>query len=514
MALSVGRLCEPWPELVLEGSRDVPIAVVTGDSRVSGPGVLFVAVPGSQRDGHDFVPAAVAAGCAAVAVAAEHRARFALDTTAERPAAVITAPRTQGLAGRLARELMGRPDESLTVAGVTGTNGKTTVAFLLQHLLDNLVGPCGLVGTVRYETGGPPQPASLTTPDGPTLFGLLEQMVVRGRRAAALEISSHALDQERVPDLALDVAVLTNLSRDHLDYHRDLDAYLQAKARILELVRPARGREKAPGAVALNVADPAFAALDLRGLRVVRYAAVQAGRAEGPIDLRVTRSHLTLEGTRLTLSHGGSEVELSSPLVGRFNVENLTAALAAGLALGLPAADCARALAGVEQVPGRLERFALPAGGLAVVDYAHTPEALAAVLATCRELTTGRLLAVFGCGGDRDRGKRPLMGAAVARGADLAWITSDNPRSEDPQAICDAVEAGFLAEPAGRARECHKVVDRATAIGEALAAAGAEDIVLVAGKGHEDYQIVGASRRHLDDRELIRDWIAGRVHRG
>jgi len=492
----------------------VRITAVTVDSRVGGPGVLFVAVPGNQRDGHDFVPAAVAAGCAAVAVDAARRDRLALDTVAGRPAAVITAPGTRGLAGRLARELAGRPDESLKLAGVTGTNGKTTVAFLLQRLLADLVGPCGLVGTVRYETGGPPQPASLTTPAGPLLFGLLGEMVARGRRAAALELSSHALDQERVADLALDVAVLTNLSRDHLDYHRDLDAYLQAKARILELVRPARLRKKPPGAVALNAAAPAFAALDLQDLHVVRYAVNAVSGSVGPVDLQVTRSRLGLDGTRLSLIHDGAEVELSSPLVGRFNVENLTAALAAGLALGLPAADCARALAGVAQVPGRLERMALPSGALAVVDYAHTPEALAAVLAACRELTGGRLLAVFGCGGDRDRGKRPLMGAAAARGADLAWITSDNPRGEDPQAICDAVEAGFLAEPAGRARAYHKVLDRATAVGEALAAAGPGDIVVVAGKGHEDYQIVGAQRRHLDDRELVRDWIAERSQRG
>ena len=232
MAVSLERLCAPWPELRLEGRADVPVSQVTVDSRTCGPESLFVAVPGSRRDGHDFVPAAVDAGCAAVAVEEDRRGRLELDLAGGRPAALVAAPSTRELPGRLARELAGRPDERLTVAGVTGTNGKTTVAFLLQRLLAELVGPCGLLGTVRYEAGGSVRPAPLTTPDGPALFGLLGEMVAGGQRAAALEISSHALTQGRTAGLALDVAVLTNLSRDHLDYHRDLADYRRAKLRI------------------------------------------------------------------------------------------------------------------------------------------------------------------------------------------------------------------------------------------------------------------------------------------
>ena len=222
----------------------------------------------------------------------------------------------------------------------------------------------------------------------------------------------------------------------------------------------------------------------------------------------MTAAKLGLEGTHLELDWQGAVLTLDSPLVGRFNVENLTAALAAGLALGFDPGTCALALAAVPQVPGRLERIALPAGAIAVVDYAHTHDALAAVLGACRELTGGRLLAVFGCGGDRDRGKRPLMGAVVARDADLAWITSDNPRSEEPASICAQIAEGFVAQPAPRARSCRVVVDRRSAIDEALAAARSGDIVVVAGKGHEDYQLIGGRRLDFDDRQVIRDWVA------
>jgi UDP-N-acetylmuramoyl-L-alanyl-D-glutamate--2,6-diaminopimelate ligase len=393
---------------------------------------------------------------------------------------------------------------------VTGTNGKTTVSFLLRGMLKELTGPCGLLGTVRYEDGRRTQAAPLTTPAGPQLYELLARMVANGCRAASLEISSHALDQGRVADLALDVAVLTNLGRDHLDYHPSREDYLAAKAGILKLVQASRRRGKKPGAVAVNAADLAFSGLDLSGLRVVRYAAQPLPDGCEPVDLQVVSSRLGLDGTHVTFQHAGGQVQLGSRLVGRFNVENLTAALAAGLGLGFPLERCAQALGNVGQVPGRLERFVLPGGGLAVVDYAHTPDALAAVLATCRELTTGSLLVVFGCGGDRDRGKRPLMGAVAARGADHVWITSDNPRSEDPAAICQQIVEGFNLIKQPHARSCRVLVDRAAAISSALAAARPLDIVIVAGKGHEDYQLIGERRLELDDRRIITDWIAQR----
>ncbi len=514
MAVSLERLCAPWPELRIEGNASAPIETVVMDSREARHGALFVAVAGRTSDGHAYLPAALASGCTAVVVACDHRSAITLDPKGGRPAAIVSVPDTKGWPARLAREVHQRPEVSLLVAGITGTNGKTTVAFLLRSLLGRLTGPCGMLGTIRYETGGPSRPSPLTTPTGPALYGLLAEMRDHGCRSASLEISSHALDQERTADLALDVAVLTNLGRDHLDYHHDQADYLRAKRRILELLRPSPVRGKAAGVAVVNAAEPAFAGLDAAGLATVWYAADRRQAAFRSPDLYVVQSELSLGGIRLALEHKGQRLELKSHLVGRFNVENLTAALAAGLALGFPADACCAALAGAPQVPGRLQRLVLPNGALAVVDYAHTPDALAAALHACRELTPGRLGVVFGCGGDRDRGKRPLMGAVAAREADRVWITSDNPRSEEPATICAAIEAGFAAESAVRARECHTILDRTTAIEVALAEAHEGDLVLVAGKGHEDYQLVKDQRLELDDSVVIRNWIAGRESHG
>jgi UDP-N-acetylmuramoyl-L-alanyl-D-glutamate--2,6-diaminopimelate ligase len=506
MALTLGELCAPWPSLTIEGPADVPVSGVVEDSRQVGPGTVFVAVTGHGADGHAYVTAAIAAGAAAVVV---ERARLDAIRAAlppNCPATWVVASSTRGLPARLAREWEGRPDTTLTMAGVTGTNGKTTTSYLLQSLLARLHGPAGLLGTIRYDDGRVQETAPLTTPGGPLLFAWLGRMARAGCRAAAMEISSHALDQDRTGELALDVAVLTNLGRDHLDYHGDLMAYLAAKARILDLLDTGPRRGKPPGAAVINVGDAALAPLAAGREHVVRFAAVADPVVRA--DLRVLGAELSLRGTDLTLDWRGRRLALRSKLVGRFNVENLTAALAAGLALGYDPDACSAALAAVAQVPGRLERFLLPAGGLAVVDYAHTHDALAAVLLACRELGARRLLVVFGCGGDRDRGKRALMGQVAAELADLAWITSDNPRSEDPAAICAMIAAGFEAAAQPRARGREIILDRRTAIAAALAVAGHDDVVVVAGKGHEDYQLVQGQVLELDDRQVIREWIA------
>jgi len=513
VTLTLGQLCAPWPDLVVEAGSGLPIESVIADSRQARPGALFVAARGSGADGHDFCAQAVAGGCSAVALLAAERGRLPEAGRPGAPAGLIVAGETVGLAGLLARELHVRPDERLVVAAVTGTNGKTTVAFLVRQMLSTLVGRCGLIGTIYYANGRDQRPAALTTPGGPQLYGLLAEMVDNECRAVALEASSHALEQRRTAGLTVDVAVFTNLGRDHLDYHGDLARYLAAKCTLLDLLAPGPLRAKAPGRVALNVGDPTFTTLDTGGLATVRFDAVAADPATKPArpaDLRVTDSELSMTGTRIELAYHGQTLVLTSPLVGRFNVENLTAALAAGLALGYDPDDCTTALAGVQQVPGRLERIDLPGGGLAVVDYAHTHDALAAVLTTCRELTDGRLIVVFGCGGDRDRGKRPLMGAVAALGADVVWITSDNPRSENPASICTEIAEGFDAQPEPLASGYRIVVDRREAIEAALATAGAGDIVVIAGKGHEDYQLVRQQRLDLDDRQIVHDWIERR----
>jgi UDP-N-acetylmuramoyl-L-alanyl-D-glutamate--2,6-diaminopimelate ligase len=389
------------------------------------------------------------------------------------------------------------------MAGVTGTNGKTTTAHLLRALLGAAVGPCALLGTIRYETGARSQPAPLTTPGGPQLYDLLAEARDAGCVACAMEVSSHALDQDRTAGLELDVGVMTNLSRDHLDYHADLDDYLRAKSRIRELLQ-GQDRTKVPGRLVLNAADPVIAGVDPAGLAVVTYSA----RPDVAADLRLRDCSLGAQGSELVLDWRGARLAFASRLVGRFNVENLCAALAAGLALDLAPDVCLAALAEAAQVPGRMESFGLPSGATAVVDYAHSPDALDAVLGSCRELTAGRLLAVFGCGGDRDTGKRAMMGAVAARRADATWITSDNPRTEDPATICGMIADGFRAVTDPRSDAPQVVVDRTRAIRAALTAAGAGDTVVIAGKGHEDYQIVGTRRLELDDRRIVREWSA------
>jgi len=506
--LTLRELLARWPALRVDGDPHTPVHAVVEDSRQAAPGTLFVAVAGRGNDGHDFVPQAIAAGSSAVLVARDRLAELRAALPQDLPVVWVTASCTRGLAARLARECEGRPDESLCMVGITGTNGKTTSAFLLQEMLGALRGPCGLLGTIRYDDGQRQETAPLTTPGGPVLFRWLARMRAAGCRSGAMEISSHALDQERPGDLALDAALLTNLGRDHLDYHGDLAAYLAAKLRILELLGGTR-RAKPAGVAVINAADPLFAAVTYPGGELVRYSSHV--KADGA-DLQVRTATLDLTGTRLDLVWRGHLLTLQSPLVGRFNVENLTAALAVGLALGENPQDCAEALSGVSQVPGRMERFLLPSGALAVVDYAHTHDALAAVLTTCRELAAGELSVVFGCGGDRDRGKRPLMGCVAADLADRAWITSDNPRGEDPGAICDEVAAGYDAAPGARSGTREVIVDRAAAISAALEAAAAGSVVVIAGKGHEDYQVVKGEVRHLDDREVVRDWIARHRH--
>ncbi|RKZ20064.1 UDP-N-acetylmuramoyl-L-alanyl-D-glutamate--2,6-diaminopimelate ligase [bacterium] len=490
MALTLAQIQALLPDTELCGEGNTIISNVTADSRQAGPDTLFVAVRGTRRDGHEFLAAVRAAGVGAVACT-----RGNVEKAGDGP--ILVAADTRDLPARIARLLNGRPDAALRTVAVTGTNGKTTVSFLLQALLGELEGPCGLLGTIFYDDGRVRESAPLTTPGGPVLYAWLERMRAAGCRSVALEISSHALDQQRVAGLELDVAVMTNLGRDHLDYHGDAAAYLAAKTLITGRLRPEQG------VLVVNGNDPALAGITAGDHQVVRFST----NPEVCADLRVLHAELDLRGSRLELDWRGRTLELTSPLVGRFNVENLAAALAAGLALGYPADSCVEALAAVRQVPGRLEQFALPSGALAVVDYAHTHDALAAVLSTCDELSAGRILLVFGCGGDRDRGKRVLMGEVAAQAADLAWITSDNPRSEDPASICAGIVAGFDAVKAPRAEARQVVVDRTMAIRAALAASRPSDVVVVAGKGHEDYQLVGERVLDLDDRRIVRDWL-------
>ncbi len=475
-------------------SEDPEITRVTGDSRQVIPGALFCALPGARADGHAF--AAEAARRGAVAVIAERPVECA-------PALLLLAPSARRAMALCAANFHGRPGDAMQLLGVTGTNGKTTVSYLVEACARAAGLPTGVMGTVSHRFPGVERAAAHTTPESTEVQALLGEMRDAGTRLVVMEVSSHALAQERVAGLRFAAAGFTNLTRDHLDYHGDMEGYFAAKRRLFV-------EHLAPGGVAvINARDPWGARLADQlgpGRTAWRYG------TRGEDDLRAEPAALTMAGIEATVLTPRGALALRSPLVGAHNLENLLCAAGLALAAGLPLAAVEAGLAACPGAPGRLER--IDGRGLAVfVDYAHTDDALARAVEALRALGPPRLVVVFGCGGDRDRGKRPLMGAVAGRGADLAIVTSDNPRSEDPLRIIAEIEPG-LAQ-AGRPRrtaaeavagEAGYVVepDRRAAIELAVACARPGDAVLVAGKGHEDYQLVGAERRHFDDREEAR----------
>jgi UDP-N-acetylmuramoyl-L-alanyl-D-glutamate--2,6-diaminopimelate ligase len=483
------------PGARLWGAADAEVRGVTYDSRSLRPGDLFIAWRGMRYDGHDFVPAALAAGAAAVVV----ERPGALPAEMPEGRAAVLVPDARAAAGPLAAAFHGCPTASLTVAGVTGTNGKTTTTYLLRGVLAEL-GPTGLVGTVSTVVGGEARPARLTTPEAPDLQALFAEMVARGDRAVVMEVSSIALARHRTDAVAFDVAIFTNLTPDHLSpgEHPSFAHYRESKRRLFEMVgRPVPGApaKAGPRGAACNADDPAgdeMAAAAAAAVPVLRFG-LGAGADVAAEDVELGR-----EGARFTIRHPGGRQPCALQLSGRYNVYNALGAFSAGLLLGLRPEAVAAALGRLSGVPGRLEPVALGQPFSVFVDYAHTPDGLENVLRAAREITRGRVLAVFGCGGDRDRTKRPLMGAIGTRLADLCWLTSDNPRSEPPEAILHEIEAGAARTPGARYR---LVVDRRQAIGEALAEAGPGDVVVIAGKGHEVYQIFADRTIHFDDRE-------------
>ena len=475
------------------GAGDADIRDVQVDSRRVGPGELFAALPGATADGARFVPGALARGAAAVL------SPSSLADRAPEPFLNWVHPRARRVAGQAAALVQGSPSRAQTVVGLTGTNGKTTTAHLLGQLLVHAGRRPAVVGTVGYRLwGGEELPASHTTPDAPQIQRLLAANRDAGGDAFVLEVSSHGLDQERVSGLELDVAVFTNLSRDHIDYHGSLEAYAAAKTRIFSLL-------KEGGTAAIHADDPhaeamAAAARDA-GARVVTFGTGSRS------DLSASRVSFGPAGIDLFLQGMGiSRNRLILPLIGRHNLENALAAVAAGLLMGASPSRVLEGLATVFPPPGRLERIDTAGRGFEVlVDYAHTPEALERVLDALRPHVPapGRLIVVFGAGGDRDRGKRAAMGAAVARGADVGVVTSDNPRSEPPEDIVEAVAAGL--EAAGGGCQVHRIVERRAAIRRALEVARPGDLVLIAGKGHETWQERLGRRQPFDDRVVARE---------
>jgi UDP-N-acetylmuramoyl-L-alanyl-D-glutamate--2,6-diaminopimelate ligase len=488
----------------LEPARGLPnveVEQVSCDSRRLGPGSLFVGLPGSTVDGGGFWPEALAAGAVAAVVgpaAVQARPPGPAD-----PVLVVAEPVARW-AGLLAAEFWQQPSHRLALIGVTGTNGKTTTTHLIEHLSASASRPAALFGTLENRWPGHSITAQHTTAFADQLQAQLAQAAEAGARIAAMEVSSHALDQQRVAGCRFAGAVFTNLTQDHLDYHPSMQAYFEAKASLFEAPLLA-------GGAVVNIDDPWGAQLAGRLAAAGSNPCWRSSLEQPDAELRVADLALGSSGSSGTLITPVGSGRFESPLVGRFNLMNLLQAVGALAQQGLPLALLLEGLGSFRGVPGRMERVAVGSAAplpSVLVDYAHTPDGLENALAACRPFTRGRLICVFGCGGDRDRSKRPQMGAIAARLADQVVVTSDNPRTEDPQRILHDVVAGI---PAGTHLQVE--ADRAMAIAMAVAEATPEDLVLIAGKGHEDYQILGTTKVHFDDREqaekALRTRLAG-----
>lgn len=472
-----------FPSASFVGCADVITTAATEHSDRCGPGCVFAAVPGTRHHGSQFVPEAIQRGASAILL---DRPLAAL------PVSQCIVPNVRGAFAELCHALQGYPSRRLGVVGVTGTNGKTTTAWLMRSVWESAGHPAGLLGTIEYSNGMERIDAGLTTPDSNSFAEWLGSAVSCGTRFAAVELSSHALDQDRCSGTQLDVAVVTNVTHDHLDYHGDLAAYARAKSRIAGMLK--RG-----GLLLLNADDPVAAALAEQAPAHVQVATFGI---DHPADIQARILGQSRHGTVFEVVHGAVRREIETSLIGRHNVQNCLAVLGAGVHLGLSIDEIAPSLASADPVPGRLESVDCGQDFGVFVDYAHTADALRAALTTLREITPGRLLCVFGAGGDRDRTKRPLMGQA-AEAADVAVVTSDNPRGEDPEQIIDDICCGI--ETAGNT--VHIEADRGRAIDWALGQARADDCVLIAGKGHERVQIIGSQRIPFDDRNVCRRWL-------
>lgn len=481
--MQLRQLIQCLPKATVSGDLDRRVSSLTSDSREVREGSLFVAVRGSDADGQKFIPQALKQGaCAIVSEVAP---------AADWDGTVVWAhvPDARAAAAALACAWNGNPSAAMKVVGITGTNGKTTTAFITHAVMESVWRRAGLLGTVQVNDGEQVAPATHTTPGPIELQSILRRMADNDCRGVAMEISSHALEQKRADGIQLDVAVFTNLSQDHLDYHGNMDHYFAAKRRMFELLETQPGKKKPTAVVNLDDAYGQRLVEEFKGrLFFLTYGhGVHA-------DMRVGREQQTVRGTEFEVKFKDREYLVRTPYIGRFNISNCAAALAACCAAGIKPRQSVRALAEAPQVPGRMECVGVRDGATLFVDYAHTPDAIDNACAAIRELNPKRLITVFGCGGDRDRGKRPLMGKAAAAGSDLCIITSDNPRSEDPEAIIREIEKGMAG------KRYRSIPDRMEAIQTAVNISSEGDVILVAGKGHETYQEIAGKRTDFDDR--------------
>ncbi len=476
--MKLRELIEDIEVAALKADPDTEIKGIRYDSRSVEPGDLFVAVKGLKSDGHKFIPMALSKGAAAV---------LCQDVPEGEGPWVVTPDSRLALA-LVSGTWFGHPARRMTMVGVTGTNGKTTSTILIKHLLEDSLGAkVGLVGTISNWIGDEELPTERTTPESYDLQELFYKMVQAGCTHAVMEVSSHALALDRVAGVHFQAGLFTNLTQDHLDFHKTMEAYAGAKALLFERCDKA----------AVNAGDPwAGFMLERAKCPVLTYS------AKGDADLRAEDITLAATGVAFTAAEGGERVSVRLGVPGAFSVENALTAIAAGRLLGVSLSQCAASLGRARGVKGRVEVVPTPDDFAIVIDYAHTPDALEKVLKAMHEVTAGRLVALFGCGGDRDRTKRPLMGAIAAREADFCVVTSDNPRSEEPEAIIRDILAGMPPDT-----PMEVIADRPAAIRWAIDNHRPGDVIVLAGKGHETYQEVNGVKRHMDEREIVAEHL-------
>jgi UDP-N-acetylmuramoyl-L-alanyl-D-glutamate--2,6-diaminopimelate ligase len=469
-------------------THDVEIDTIRIDSRRVGRGDMFVAVPGMDADGHAFASDAMQKGAKAIVL---ERDDAVSDPECMHAGVVkIVVPDARQALARMAANYYGRPAENMKMVGITGTNGKTTTAQLIGSILKAGGERTGTIGTVGIQFGTTAEASSHTTPDALELHHLLARMGRENISAVSMEVSSHALVQSRIDGIAFACGVFTNLTQDHLDYHGTMEDYIDAKKILFDSL-------SSSASAVVNADDPWCGNIT----KDTKAHIVSYGTA-ADASVRLLSADVSVDGSTLEIQYEGSSVSITTPLIGLFNVSNVLAGFAAGVALGVPIPAIELGIASLTQVKGRFERVRSRHGWTAIIDYAHTPDALEKCLQTVRQLrtdeSTGRILTVFGAGGSRDKGKRPQMGGIVARLSDVVIVTSDNPRSEDPDRIIDDIMGG-IDNPSGVTRES----DRKKAIALAASMARKDDIILIAGKGHEDVQVIGDRTTHFSDREEI-----------
>jgi len=485
--MRLGDLIDGMTILDFQGDPDLEIPAIAYDSRLIQPGGLFVALRGHRQDGHDYIGDAISRGAAAVLSELPRPVRGGEQANR---VAMIQVPDARRTLSGLAVRFFDAPFKNVNLIGITGTNGKTTTAYLLESILVAAGRRPGVIGTINYRFPEHVLEAPVTTPESLDLMQTLHKMADSAVTDVVMEVSSHSLDQGRVRDCRFQVAVFTNLSQDHLDYHGSMEAYFEAKARLF---RPSQERgDSGPPHAVINADDPRGRDLiELTKARIITY-----GMGKGCL-IRAEDVHVSRAGLKARLITPAGETDIASALIGAHDIYNIMAAAGAAWVMGIALESIYAGILRLRGVPGRLEWVKNRRGLALIVDYAHTPDALLKALQAVRLLTTGRVITVFGCGGDRDRGKRKEMGRIAGMGSDKVFITSDNPRTEDPAAIAAQIEAGVMESGI---RDYVLELDRNRAIQQAVRIAHDGDLVLIAGKGHETYQIVGRQKRSFDDR--------------